>query len=172
MTTDSVRVALHSLNAQKAINILSPTEDLEYFEISVKPMILKLGLNQLNNSVSGIFTIGMAKTKKDAEAFVPKFLKQFEGLPVGPFMISIGRDEIGCIIENNFSLKYSGAVSENQVLKDLEQQTMLATTVLVSLVYAKILVFPDDETLDKYKLNVGQEIYKNVLSSGTLLKSV
>lgn len=172
MTTDSVRAALHSLNRQKAINILNPTDDLEYFEISVEPMKLRLRLNQLDGSVRGIFTVGMVETKKDAEIFVPKFLKQFEGMPVGPFLISLSRDEVGCLIQNDFALQYRDVVRENQVLKDLEQQTILATTILLSLVHSKILLFPDDKALDRYKLNVGQEIYKNVLSSATLLKSV
>lgn len=171
MLIDSVRVAFRSLNNQQAIVILNPTDELEYLEIAVEPMKLHLRINQENGYISGSFTIGMVETKRDAQEFIPKFLKRFDGLPVGPFVISHSKDEVGCIIQNDFALRYRDVVPEHQLLRDLEEQTILATTILISLVYEKKLLYPDQVALDKYTLNVGQELYKNVLESRRLLRS-
>lgn len=172
MTLKSVEEAIAELNKRKSIRIENSTDSLDFFELTVEPLKLKLSLNKNTNSLGGIFTIGMVKTKEGAQKFIPKFLNQFNGLPIGPFLISHSKDEVGCLIQNQFTLKFNGEVSEVQLLKELEQQTVLATMILSSLVDANILLYPDSKTLDKYKLNIGQELFKNVMDSGRLLKSV
>ena len=172
MTVGSIRQALIELNKKGYISIEFSTDSLDYFELTVEPLKLRLQLNETSGSLNGIFTVGMVKTKDDAQKFIPKFLKQFDGLPIGPFLISHSRDEVGCLIENQFTLVFQGKVTEAQLLRELEQQTVLATMILTSLANSSTLLYPDSKTLDKYELNINQELYKDVMNAGRLLKSV
>jgi hypothetical protein len=171
MSIDSTRQAFLSLQSKGSLKIENQSSDLEYFDLSVKPMKLSLNINPLNGVIVGVFTIGMVKTKEDAERFVPRFLKQFEGLPVGPYLISHSGDAVGCIIDNSFAFPFNEKLTESLLLRDLEQQVVQATAILTSLVARGILLYPDSTSLDKYKLNVGQELFTNVLASKILLKS-
>ena len=172
MTPDSIRLALIELDKNGSINIESSSDLLDYFELTVEPMKLKIQLNETTGSLSGIFTVGMVKTKDDAQKFIPEFLNQFDGLPIGPFLVSHSRDQVGCLIENQFTLVFQGKVTEAQLLRELEQQTVLATMILTSLANSSILLYPDSKALDKYELNINQELYKDVINAGRLLKSV
>jgi len=172
VTLDLIAQAIIDLNKKRSINIEFSTDSLDYFELTVEPLKLRLQLNETSGSLNGIFTVGMVKTKDDAQKFIPKFLKQFDGLPIGPFLISHSGDEVGCLIENQFTLMFQGKFTEAQVLRELEQQTVLAAMILTSLAGSNILFYPDIKVLDKYKLNIDQELYNNVMDSGRLLKSV
>jgi hypothetical protein len=67
---------------------------------------------------------------------------------------------------------FQGKFTEAQLLRELEQQTVLATMILTSLANSSTLLYPDSKTLDKYELNINQELYKDVMNAGRLLKSV
>ena len=172
MTTRPIREAILGLNAKQSISIENNVDAIDHFDLEVGPLKLALQLNETSGLVNGIFTIGMVKTKDDAESFVPKFLDQFDGLPIGPFLISLSKDEVGCLIYNHFSLVCNGNITEAQLLRELEQQTILAAMILISLANTDILLYPDHQTLDKHQLNIGQQLYKNVTDSTQLLKSV
>lgn len=172
MTLNSIGQAISELNKKGLINIEFSTDSLDYIELTAEPLKLKIQLNESSGSLNGNFIIGMVKTKEDAQKFIPKFLNQFDGLPIGPFLISHSGDEVGCTVENNFKLHFQGKFTEAQLLRELEQQTVLAAMILTSLANTNILLYPDSKTLDKYKLNIGQELFKNVMDSGRLLKSV
>ena len=172
MTTNPVREALLGLNVKQSIKIESDIDSIDYFDLAVGPLKLGLQINESSQSLGGIFTIGMVGTKNDAESFVPNFLNQFDGLPIGPFLISLSPDEVGCLVYNHFRVAFHGSVTESQLLRELEQQTILASMILISLAQKNLLLYPDSQTLDKYQLNIDQPLYRNVAESGQLLRAV